>query len=444
MKKTNLQEELKRIHEITYGNDTVNEQFMDKLLNKIGIGGKNKKMDDPKKADLVSDDVREFYKTIEDSIQSGGFTQQSRGGYEFQKGVESMQMGLMLLGYQLPRFGVDGLFGPETANAVRRFKSDNLKQDVNETVDMLRDTLDDLGYKEKGSELTSGGSVNNKLTEIVTQILQKFKQTNPDVVVTITAGNDAYHKRLNYKSLHSEGNAIDVTITPYNSKNSSDFVKILNGVKGQNPEFSFIDEYTNPSKASTGGHFHLQYGGKSTQSGGSSEKNGSVESATPEMLTKLLELLKAKGVESEDLKKYIDPIISITGVTDTNVYEKILEGIGAPITDENLKFMIAWRQAEGSGGKNNPFNTTQNMPGATSINSDGVKSYTSINDGVVATIKTLKNGRYNCIVNGLVNDIGSENIARCESLKTWGTGDLVSKVIAGYNRGAEPKIKSIA
>ena len=149
-------------------------------------------------------------------------------------------------------------------------------------------------------------------------------------------------------------------------------------------------------------------------------------------------------MESEDLKKYIDPIISITGVTDTNVYEKILEGIGAPITDENLKFMIAWRQAEGSGGKNNPFNTTQNMPGATSINSDGVKSYTSINDGVVATIKTLKNGRYNCIVNGLVNDIGSENIARCESLKTWGTGDLVSKVIAGYNRGAEPKIKSIA
>ena len=444
MKKTNLQEELKRIHEITYGNDTVNEQFMDKLLNKIGIGGKNKKMDDPKKADLVSDDVREFYKTIEDSIQSGGFTQQSRGGYEFQKGVESMQIGLMLLGYQLPRFGVDGLFGPETANAVRRFKSDNLKQDVNETVDMLRDTLDDLGYKEKGSELTSGGSVNNKLTEIVTQILQKFKQTNPDVVVTITAGNDAYHKRLNYKSLHSEGNAIDVTITPYNSKNSSDFVKILNGVKGQNPEFSFIDEYTNPSKASTGGHFHLQYGGKSTQSGNSMENSGSVESATPEMLTKLLELLKAKGVESEDLKKYIDPTISITGVTDTNVYEKILEGIGAPITDENMKFMIAWRQAEGSGGKYNPFNTTQNMTGAISINSHGVKSYTSINDGVVATIKTLKNGRYNCIVNGLVNDIGSENIARCESLKTWGTGDLVSKVIAGYNRGAEPKIKSIA
>lgn len=444
MKKTNLQEELKRIHEITYGNDTVNEQFMDKLLNKIGIGNKNKKIDDPKKADLVSDDVREFYKTIEDSIQSGGFTQQSRGGYEFQKGVESMQMGLMLLGYELPRFGVDGLFGPETANAVRSFKNDNLKEGLNENVDMLRDTLDDLGYKEKGNELTSGGNVNNKLTEIVTQILQKYKETNPNVVVTVTSGNDKFHKKLNYKSTHSDGNAIDITISPYNGKNSSELIKILNTFKNQNRDFSFIDEYTNPSKASTGGHFHLQYGGKSTQSGGSMKNDGSVESATPEMLTKLLELLKAKGVKSEDLKKYIDSTVSITGVTDVNVYEKILEGIGAPVTDENIKFMLAWRQSEQSSAKFNPFSTTQNMSGAISINSAGVKSYRTLEDGVVATIKTLKNGKYNCIVNGLVNNIGSENIARCESLKTWGTGDLVSRVLAGYNSGAEPKIKSIA
>jgi peptidoglycan hydrolase-like protein with peptidoglycan-binding domain len=435
MKKTNLQEELKRIHEITYGNKTVNEQFMSKLLNKIGIG---KKVDDPKKADLVSDDVNEFYKTIEDSIQSGGFTQQSKGGYEFQKGVESMQIGLILLGYELPKYGVDGLFGPETANAVRRFKNDNLKQNVNETANMLRDTLDDLGYKEKGSELTSGGDVNNNITSIVSQILKNYKETNPNVVVTVTAGNDNFHKKVGYKSSHSTGNAIDVTISPYNSKNASDFIKILNNTKNQNSGFNFIDEYTNPSKASTGGHFHLQYGGKSTSGG------GSIETATPEMLSKLLELLKSRNLKSDDLKKYVDPVISITGATDENVYQKILESLGAPTSEENMKFMIAWRQAEGSGGKYNPFNTTQNMPGAVSINSHGVKSYLTLEDGIVATIKTLRNGRYNCIVNGLVNDIGSENIARCESLKTWGTGDLVSKVIAGYNRGATPKIKSIS
>ena len=36
MKKT-LKEELLRIHEITYGNNIINESFIDGILNKIGI-----------------------------------------------------------------------------------------------------------------------------------------------------------------------------------------------------------------------------------------------------------------------------------------------------------------------------------------------------------------------------------------------------------------------
>jgi hypothetical protein len=62
---------------------------------------------------------------------------------------------------------------------------------------------------------------------------------------------------------------------------------------------------------------------------------------------------------------------------------------------------------------------------------------------MVATIKTLKNGYYNCIVSGLKDDIGASNIARCESLKTWGTGDLVGKVVASYNSGANPNVASL-
>jgi hypothetical protein len=46
-----------------------------------------------------------------------------------------------------------------------------------------------------------------------------------------------------------------------------------------------------------------------------------------------------------------------------------------------------------------------------------------------ATVKTLLSGRYSCIVDGLKNDLGAEEISKCSSLKTWGTGDLVSKVI---------------
>jgi hypothetical protein len=110
----------------------------------------------------------------------------------------------------------------------------------------------------------------------------------------------------------------------------------------------------------------------------------------------------------------------------------LLKGIGAPITDENLKFFYAWRKAEGGKATNNPFNTTMNLKSdinKTNYNKIGVKNYSTPQYGVESTVKTLLNGRYSCIVNGLKNDIGAEEISRCSDLKTWGTGELVAKVI---------------
>lgn len=431
--KKSLQEELERIHGITYGKEVLSEGFLDNILKKVGL-----KKDDPKKADLVTDDVKQFYKTLEDAASTGGLSQQKKGGMEFQKSVESMQIGLILLGYQLPKFGVDGLFGPETASAVRKFKSEKMS-DLKEDASELRSTLDNLGYDEKGSEITSGGNITDQISSIVSDILNDYKQLKPDVDVIVTAGNDNFHKKLNYKSKHTEGQAIDLVLKPYNAENANSFISILNKYKSKDAKFSYIDEYTNPSGAATGGHFHLQYGEGTAKGTG-------METASPEMLTKLLELLKARGVSSEDLKQHIDSQsqINVSGVTDVNFYTKLLENLGAKPTEENLKFLYAWRQAEGKAGKYNPFNTTWELPGSTDFNSVGVKNYKSLEDGMIATIKTLKNGRYSCIVNGLRNDIGAAEIARCESLKTWGTGNLVAKVIAGYNSGSSPKVKSLA
>lgn len=431
--KKSLQEELERIHGITYGKETLSEGFLDNILKKVGL-----KKDDPKKADLVSDDVKQFYDTIETAAKTGGLSQQKKGGMEFQKAVESMQIGLILLGYQLPKFGVDGLFGPETASAVRKFKSEQMS-DLKEDASELRSTLDSLGYDEKGSEITSGGNITDQISSIVSSILNDYKQLKPNVDVIVTAGNDNFHKKLGYKSKHTEGQAIDLVLKPYNGENANSFISILNKYKSKDPKFSYIDEYTNPSGAATGGHFHLQYGEGTAKGSG-------METASPEMLNKLLELLKAKGVKSEDLKQHIDSQaqINVSGVTDVNFYTKLLENLGAKPTEENLKFLYAWRQAEGKAGKYNPFNTTWDLPGSTNFNSVGVKNYKSLEDGMIATIKTLRNGRYNCIVNGLRNDIGAAEIARCESLKTWGTGDLVAKVVAGYNSGSSPKVKSLA
>lgn len=435
MKKT-LIEELERIHSITYGKKVILEDsFVDKLL---GNKKKGKKIDDPKKADLVSDDVKQFYKTLEDASTSGGLSQQKKGGMEFQKAVESMQIGLVLLGYKLPKFGVDGLFGSETANAVRKFKTEQMSQ-LKEDASKLRTTLSSLGYNEKGNEISSGGNITDQISSIVSDILNEYKKIKPNVEVIVTAGNDNFHKKLNYKSKHTEGQAIDLVLKPYNKENANSFISILNKYKSKDSKFSYIDEYTNPSSAATGGHFHLQYGEGTAKGSG-------METATPEMLNKLLELLKNKGVSSEDLVQHIDANqkIDFSGTTDSNFYTKLLENLGAKPTEENLKFMYAWRQAEGNGGKYNPFNTTWKLPGSTDFNSAGVKNYKSLEDGMIATVKTLKNPRYSCIVDGLKNDIGAAEIARCQSLKTWGTGDLVAKVISGYNSGSSPKIKSLA
>jgi hypothetical protein len=91
----------------------------------------------------------------------------------FQKNVESMQIGLKLLGYELPRYGVDGLFGPETASAVGKFINDNPTK-VNEASAELRGTLDDLGYQEKSGQLTGGGEITDEISGVVSDILRDF------------------------------------------------------------------------------------------------------------------------------------------------------------------------------------------------------------------------------------------------------------------------------
>jgi len=121
MKKT-LTEELVRMHSMMYGNQIVEQEFVDRFLKDLGY----RKEDDPTKADLVGDDVDEFYSTLESAAQSGGISEQQRGTMQFKKEVESMQIGLIILGYDLPIHGVDGLFGPETAAAVNKFTEENL------------------------------------------------------------------------------------------------------------------------------------------------------------------------------------------------------------------------------------------------------------------------------------------------------------------------------
>ncbi len=448
MKKT-LIEELERIHSITYGKEIVLEDnFLDKIIN--SSSNKNvKKIDDPKKADYVSDDVVEFFETLE-SIESPIF-QQSRGNMTFQKNVETVQIGLKLLGYQLPKFGIDGLYGPETAAAVDKFKSENEVKNEGGEVNINESTLmspvsiqkitSPFGKKRSyethpGVDIAVPSGTEIKSPADGKVIDARFKSGGCGGTIQIEHGNGFVSRYCHCKN---------IKVSIGDSVKQGDVVGLTGGGSGDNGKGN-----------STGPHLHFELkkngqlvdpidyigsdvGAYDLTKTGVNQKS----SITPEMVSIMITKLRERGVTSDDLKKNIDAI-DVKDLKDSNFYAKLLELLGAPVSEENMKFMYAWRQAEGKGGRYNPFNTTWKLPNSTVMNKAGVRNYETINDGMAATVKTLKSGRYDCIVNGLKNDIGASNIAKCDSLKVWGTGDLVAKVINGYESGGKPKISSLA
>jgi hypothetical protein len=85
---------------------------------------------------------------------------------------------------------------------------------------------------------------------------------------------------------------------------------------------------------------------------------------------------------------------------------------------------MSWEAAEGGawngGARYNPLNTTEPMSGATNFNSVGVKNYTSWEQGLNATVKTLENGYYTDILNALsIGGTGDFGVTVGES--PWGT-----------------------
>ena len=149
------------------------------------------------------------------------------------------------------------------------------------------------------------------------------------------------------------------------------------------------------------------------------------------------------GIEKFDLSN-----LSNKTTSDDDFYKSILKCLGAEPTKSNMLFMYAWRQAEGGGAKNNPFNTTQKMEGATNYNKIGVKNYRTPEDGIQATCKTLTNGRnkygYDKIIDGLKNDVGLSKLSDAVVSSKWGTKDLLTRITKDYIAGISPKPKDIA
>lgn len=342
MKRT-LTEELKRIHTLTYNKSSINEGFIDDLTKKVKDYISKRKIDEPNKADFISDDVKEFYSTLE-SIDTP-LTQQKFGSMIYQKKVEAVQIGLMLLGYDLPKHGVDGLFGPETAIAVNKYKTDknimdtqgpsSYATDLNELAMVEPVPIPDKinhGFDEKRQSGTHGG------IDIPAKVGTPIKSIADGQV--IASGQLDSRCGDGVSIGHADGfvssycHLSNVKVFKGENIKQGQVIGLTGGIKG-----------AKGSGNSQGPHLHLtlkrngqrvdplQYLGKSigsfdSQSYISDFSGGAVISVN--MVKELITDLKSINVTSEDLKQLIDTSKSLSS----------LEGLSANDFDKMMNVII--------------------------------------------------------------------------------------------------------
>lgn len=126
----NLNEDLKRIHRLIYGKSLIKEDTIDNIVSKPN----SEKVDEPNKADLVTNNVKDFLNTLKGINKT--FVEQPYGKMVYQKEIETVQIALSIAmepNNPLPKHGIDGFFGPETGKAVKQYKEENNIDDSDES-----------------------------------------------------------------------------------------------------------------------------------------------------------------------------------------------------------------------------------------------------------------------------------------------------------------------
>ena len=294
MKKRTLKEELERIHSITYGKKILME---DDLLNKLlqGVGSKSDNLiDDPAKADYVDDNVKKYFndlRSINDTI-----TQQKFGTMEYQKNVELIQIGLVLLGYELPIHGIDGLFGPETAEAVKKYKVDN-----NILSEEFIPGIDEMVWNKMPWGMNGGNKVDGiKWSGHDTHI--HFGFTSSDTAIKVI------EKALSLGLRASENHyttGVDKTVHVNNSFHYDTFDGDFNGKKlGKGLDVSGDQN----KMAELFNWVSTEIGNGESVTMNTSSGDYEMESVSPEMIESMVDQLETKGVTKEELDKLVDKV----------------------------------------------------------------------------------------------------------------------------------------
>ena len=124
----------------------------------------------------------------------------------------------------------------------------------------------------------------------------------------------------------------------------------------------------------------------------------------------------------------LSPVPLSNSYTPLTWAKALLEQLGMPLTSQNVAAITAWELAEGGHWHNsahyNPLDTTMPEPGATAMNSVGVKAYVSWAQGFTATIATLRNGYYGQILAALRAGDNAYAVADAVAASPWGTGNF--------------------
>jgi hypothetical protein len=300
MKKRTLKEELERIHSITYGKGYLIEDEMLNAMVQNEPGDTTKPIvDDPIKADYVTSDVTKFFNDL--NAINEPLTQQKRGTMEHQKNVELSQMALVLLGYELPRHGVDGLFGPETAETVRKYKTDN--NIINESFipgidEMVWNKMPwgiDAGNKQDGIKWSGHNThIHFGFTnaEVAVKVIEKALSLglhageNPysSKVHTVHVGNSHHYETFNQTVNGKKvGGGLDVS---GDAKKMEELFNWVSTTLGNGDSVSMDPSYVD------------------------GDNDVAMEIITPEMIDSMVSKLELKGVTEEELKKLIDEVKS--------------------------------------------------------------------------------------------------------------------------------------
>jgi hypothetical protein len=117
----------------------------------------------------------------------------------------------------------------------------------------------------------------------------------------------------------------------------------------------------------------------------------------------------------------------------------VLQGIGAPVTEDNISFLLRWMNQEDSRNEGskvplekiainrfNPFNTTYSKGAISTLNKQGVKGYASMEDGIKATVGTLlqRGKNYEGVIDALKSSDTTFDIFKSAvKISDWGTFD---------------------